>query len=159
MDRKTANEMVAGGCGLLVLGDRTFVVSPPTDHDMATLAKELRRLAKLRMKSPLESVQEDFAKLDPAVRALAVESAVKIGGKAQAEPTTEFVAAQMYEPEACRFWCWWLARKHDHSLTLKDFEPLVTEANVYEVLLKLRDATDVSKLDPNSTGRTCSKAG
>ena len=159
MDQETANELVAGGSGLLQLGDRTFVVSPPTDADMATLAGELRRLAKLKAVSPLAAVMEEFDRLPPAMREMAVKAAVGQGGKAQAEPTSDQMAAQLYDAEGIRFWVWWLARKEQPALTLKDLEPLVTPANVLEVLVRLQMATKLERLDPLSPGQPSLKAG
>lgn len=158
MDKRTVNELVAGGCGMLELGGRTYVVSAPTDADMATLAKELRRLALSRARSPLEALAEKFNALPAAMREAAIRAAVdREAVNVRKEPDAEECASQLYTTEGCRFWVWWLCRKHEPALTLKDFD-CVTADSAVEVLLKLRDATDVSRLG-NSTGRTCSAAG
>lgn len=159
MDQTTANELVAGGQGTLKLGERLFFVSAPSDADMATLTGELRRRAKSKAVNPLAAVAEEYESLPPALREAAVKAAVAQGKKEHVEPTTDQIAAQIYDPESLRFWVWWLARKHDATLTLESFTPLITDANVLEVLMLLGEATKVNRIGPNSNGRTSSPTG
>lgn len=152
MDQQTRNELAAGGTGLLDLGGRTFVVSPPTDSDFATLAGELRRLAKRRVRSPLAAVAEELAALPAEYRRMALEAASAIAAAGPVEPTQDQVGAMLYEPEGCRFWLWQLARRNHPGLTLEELKGVVTADNVTEVLAGLSSATKVDRLG-KSTGR------
>ena len=159
MDREARDESAAVRKGLLHLGDKTLVVRSPGDADFAFLAGELRRLAKLKCKSPLAALAEEFASLPAEMKALAMKEAVALKSGGEVEPTQDQIAAQIYDPEGCRVWVWWLAREDQPGLTLAGVSELINAANVVEVLAELARATGLKRAFPNSSGPTSSSAG
>lgn len=159
MTSETRNELAATAKGLLRLGDKTLVVRTPTDADSAFFMAEFRRLAKLKCRSPLAALADEWASLPPEMKAMAMREAVgqKAGG--DSEPTVQQIGAQFYEPEGCRVVVWWLARDDHPDLQLADLEKLITQDTVIAVLADLARATGVDRAFPNSDGRTSSPPG
>lgn len=159
MNAATRNELACKTKGLLRLGGKAFVVRVPTHADYAFLACELRRLAKLKVRSPLAALAEEFDTLPPAMRTLAMDRAMAMKAGGDSEPTDEQVKAQYYTPELCRAWIWWLARDDQPALALEDMTVLVTAENVIGVLAELAQATGEARAFPNSPGQTSSTSG
>ena len=125
----------------LTIGDTRFVVSQPTDDDAVTLANELRRQAQAKVKSPLAAISESLQGLPAAVQEKAIEKAVALTAGGKVQPTQDQIAAQIYEPEGCRFWLWLLARKNKPDLSLEDLKSVITAENAGDVLTRLTIAT------------------
>jgi hypothetical protein len=159
MDQETRNELAATRKGLLHLNGLALVVRTPNDADAAFAAGEWRRQAKLKTKSPLAALAEEWDSLPPAMRSALADKAITYKSGGESEPTTEQVTAQIWTPEGCRVWVWCLARDDQPDLKIEQLTPLVTEENVVQVLADLARATKVEKAFPNSPGRTSSPAG
>ena len=56
-------------------------------------------------------------------------------------PTPEQQSQQLYNPAGCCYLVWLSARKHHPRLCLEDIEPLVTDANVVQILADVSRAT------------------
>lgn len=153
-DLRRVNELVTGAPGTIKLGDRTVLVAQPSDADFITLRKELRRQFVERRKSPLQSIVADVALLPPHLQTNVIREAVGLQNNGGEEPTGEQVMEGLYQPEGCRFWVWYLARKCDPTLKLEDLSPLIDEHNVDEVLAALLEAAGLKDSQKNSAGRT-----
>lgn len=150
MSKGEFQDNVAGAPGTLEIGDKTFVVNPPTDKDMREIAKFLRKGTKSAVGMISEQIRSGIIPVE--VRAEAIKAAVETDAGGGAMPTGALAFDRMNSTEGVRFRLWVCARKLQPGLQLKDLESLVTEENCDQVNEDLDRATGMAGLG-NSPGR------
>jgi hypothetical protein len=153
IDQATANHLAAGANGAVTLGDATYLVAQPTKADFIALGKMLRKEWHAKNCRPLAAIADELEGLPPDLREFAIKAAVGIKAKASA-PDSGALSALIAEPEGCAAWVWILTRKTSPGLTLEQLRTIITEQNVNDVCVELLAATDMKRVDPNSTGAT-----
>ena len=141
MAKTTRSELAHGAPGPLTIGDRTFLVSPPSLRDLQTI----RSWVKKQLPTPLQAAIRDLAGLPVELREVAIREAVKAnpGG---ADVTGEAMREHLISAPGCRFMTWVLCKKEQPDLTLKELEPLITEDNAADVFVALDEAAGLSAL-------------
>lgn len=144
-----ATEAVSQAPALLSLGGRSFVILPPTPRDKLVTHQRMRALAESRDKSPLDYAAA-HTHLPPAIFAVAVAEAIRIGHRPAPAPAPEVIWDQYTTLEGVRWRVW-----HHVSRVLKEFKieevrDLVTEDNLYDVSDALDAALRLGVIDPNA---------
>lgn len=134
--------------GHLTLGGITFTVLPPTPGDMIRTGDKMKELARAKCAGPLDYVVRNSATLPPAMLALAVAEAIKLGAGGGVEPTIESVWEQYTTLEGVRWRVWYHV-----SRVLPDFTPeaaaaLVTDDNRLDAAEQLDAALKLKAADP-----------
>jgi hypothetical protein len=143
-----ATEAITQTPGTLTLAGRSFVILPATPRDMLATHQRMRAIAESKRTSPLDFAAR-HTHLPPAVFAVAIAEAVKMGSDAPAPPASEVIWDQYSTLEGVR----WRVFYHV-SRVLKDFTPeaaalLVTEDNLLDAAEGLDRALNFRAIDPN----------
>lgn len=141
MDQQQANDAATGAPGTVVVGEKIYLVSQPTDADFVTLRKHLRELFGRSAKSPLKAIMDDLKMLPLHLQAEAIKAAVQQQSGGGSEPTADAMQSILYTPEGCCFWLWLLARKNDRALDIQTVRASITEENVDDILAQIMRAT------------------
>jgi hypothetical protein len=145
VDPKTADELAAGAPGTVTLGGKLWLISPPSDEVMLTL----RQWVAQRMETPVEAIAKKVRNLPPELQEAAIREAVR-SEAAGSDVTAERINRELATVEGASFWFWLLAREHQPDVDLeKDVRPLVTEANVFGVLIDLHRASSLARVAKN----------
>ena len=153
MDSKTADEMAAGGPGIVTLGGTDYLCAPVTDAKLVAVRQWTK---KRRAKSPQQMMLEALAAL-PADKAKAIaalppalrDSALKaIFPEMPPDALTEEEAQEaIVSVEGCRFVAWLhLQPPMNPGLKREALDALITEDNFLDVYLQLNEATGLNKL-------------
>lgn len=134
---------------VLTVGDRTFVILPPTPRDMLATAQRMKELAAAQYVSPLQYVAAQTY-LTPGDRALAFAEAIKLGSGKAIKPTQDEVWEQYQTPDGVRWRVWYHAEKTTPGLTLAEVAALVPDGDHLRVSEALDAALMFKELDPNA---------
>ena len=142
MDSKTADEMAAGGPGIVTLGGTDYLCAPVDDKKFFAM----RAYVKSKLKTPVQAVAEAVKDLPPALRAEALKAAVaqQAGGS---EVTEEAAHDIILSRDGCRFIAWLhMQPPLNPDLTREKLNELITDDTYLDVFGQLDDATGLSKL-------------
>lgn len=155
---KAAAVASAAGPGVVVVGPRTFVLSPPAVEDYGALLKEMRRQVMAGGGDPLDAVNERISRAEKAGRPyspttinamMTVALAAGTSKEQKAEPTSEQLYAQMQTADGLRWWCWYLLRKADASVTPADvLEWVPDDAAAFRVSAELSRLSEHRAISP-----------
>ena len=140
-------EQLAKTPGVLEIGERRFVILPPTPRDMLAIGQRMKELARAKCVSPLDYVLKHTS-LTPTMLAVAVNEAIKLGSGGGVDPSPDAVWEQYSSLEGVRFQVWHYAKKAHGTLLLEEVEKLVTEDNLFDVGESLDKALRFGGLDP-----------
>lgn len=139
----------ASGPGTIELGGKTYLVSKPTDSDIASIGDYVRKQAK-KIYNPVKSLLEDLKDLPKDLQEVALKEAIRL--KNDGEPPEQLLVDIMTSPLGARFLAYMLIRKNHPEVTLKDFETLITDDNCMEVYVDLDHASGMDKVKKGLTG-------
>jgi hypothetical protein len=144
-----ATESVSQPPGALTLAGSSFVILPATPRDMLVVHNRMRAFAQAKATSPLDFAAR-HTHLPPAVFAVAIAEALKLGAGAPVPPPAEAVWDQYTTLDGVRWRLWYHV-----SRTLKEFTPeaaaaLVTEDNLLDAAEALDRALNFKGIDPNA---------
>lgn len=134
-----STDALSSAPGVLTLGDKTFVILPPTPRDMLATMTRMKEFARAKCVSPLDFVLRHMT-LPPAALALAVGEAIKIGSGGGIEPTQEAIWEQYATRAGVRWRVWYHVSRVLKDFKPADVEPLVTDDN----LLDAQEALDAA---------------
>lgn len=144
-----ALESLAALPGQVTVGDRVFIVAPPTPGDMLREALQMKQLAReAGRKDPLKYVAESLASLPPAAVAAAVGRAVELGSAPAPEPVGTLIEEQYGLPAGVRWRLWFHVNRSGGKLSEEEAKALVTDFNCGNVCVALDSALKL----PSSTG-------
>lgn len=144
--------------GVLTLAGRSFVILPPTTGDMLRVQDKMRELARAKCVSPLDFALK-HTHLPPAVLAVAVSEALKLGAGGGVQPTAEAVADEYLSLEGVRWRVWYHASRALPDLHPDDAAALVTPDNLLDAAEGLDRALRLGLADPNGQAPTTGSAG
>src|SRR5688572_16796349 len=132
---KKADRLVVSAPGPLTVGDKTYLVGPPSKADLLNIRKWVRKNHTRLLGAPagLGFTSKDLEGFSPEDRrAFIAEAArgVKMGKK---ELTEDDVFDLLTTPEGAAYMVWVSARKFDPTVTLKEFTDAITDENVEQV--------------------------
>lgn len=140
-------EQLAKAPGVLKIGERQFVILPPTPRDMLAVGTRMRELARSRCVSPLDYVLK-HTHLNPAALSLALREAIALGAGPPIKLDPESVWEQYDTIEGLRFRVWYHVSRAHKDFTPEQAEELVTEDNLFDVADALNQALRFGELDP-----------
>jgi hypothetical protein len=141
-------EALAQTPATLSLGGRSFIILPLHTRDMLATHYRMRALAEARDKSPLDYAA-GHTHLPPAVFAVAVAEAIKIGHRAPPPPPQEVIDDQYTTLAGVRWRVYYHISRVLTDFTPEDAAKLVTEDNLFDAAGKLDKAIKLAGLDPN----------
>jgi hypothetical protein len=162
--KQTRNEKVTAAPGPLKLGERTYLVLPPTPADMLSLRKYLRgRHRKERATAAGDALpglrSEELAGLTPedrlaVLREFARTKATDTGGKSTMTEDEAFDLLQ--DPDGASYMIWLSARRHQ-TVTLEEIRAAITDDNVDQILEDFDEASgaedpETGDIDPKAPG-------
>jgi hypothetical protein len=132
------NERIAGAPGPVVIGGQTYLASPPSDQDMATLHNFFRQ----KLKNPLAAIADDLDGLPAHLRDSAIRAAVELKAGGGVKMTEEFIGQEIQKPDGAAFFAWLLVRKNHPEIKLEVVRQGVSdEAAAVKLLGDLVQAT------------------
>lgn len=139
--KESRNEQIISAPVPLVLGDDTFLISPPTAADGRCLFRSYKLYLE---KEPVSSGlnKDELALLTPAervafIQAFATERAKS--GVSKSSPTLDGFATWLMTPVGAAHMIWVLGRQHQNGLKLSEVQKLITDENLEEVLADFDD--------------------
>jgi len=145
-----AVEAVNRAPGVLKLGGREFVILPPTPRDMLAVRARMEALAGEKCVSPLDFALK-HTHLPPALLAVAVTEAIKLGSGGGVKPHPDAVWDEYASLTGVRWRVWYhVSRVLGDAFTLEGAAALVTDDNLLDASEALDAALRLKDLDPNA---------
>lgn len=155
---KKADQLVVAAPGPLTIGDKTYLVGPPSKADLLNIRKWVRKNHSRLLGAPtgLGFTSKDLEGFSLEDRRLFIAEAAKGIKKPKKELSEDEVFDLLTTPEGAAYMVWIAARRFDSSVTLKEFTDAITDENVEQVLADFDDATGVEdkegEADPKAPG-------
>ncbi|MEO2090709.1 MAG: hypothetical protein ABGY75_14585 [Gemmataceae bacterium] len=135
---KRRNQELVSAPTPLTIGDRTFLVVPPSEKDTITIYRWARQ--HIRECKPVGLSSEELAGLSPEDKAFLLKEYAKTA-KGKRQITEQDIQDLLFEPEGLAFMIWVSAKKQEPSLKLEEVKALVTEDNCDQVFADFGEAT------------------
>lgn len=138
----------------LVIGGKTFVVTPPGVEDFFACRDEARRLVISESSDAIDVVNERISKAERAgkplsptmVKGMIADAMAAATSKEKAlEPTEAQMLAKITAMEMFRWWAWWLVRKVDASVTRDQISEWVPEDKVGELTIAISELMEAGQ--------------
>ncbi len=150
--------VMAGLPGVLTLGGRSFSILPPAPVDMLRVGERMAELANAKCLSPIDYAAT-HTHLPPAVFALMMSEAIKLGSGGGVKPTPEAVWDEYTTLEGVRFRVWYHAARAMPDLAPEVVAELVTADNRFNVSDALDKALKLGTSDPKGPANETGTAG
>lgn len=126
--------------GVMELGGRDYLVSPPSDGDIFMLMQYVTKVAK-KAYSPVKEAVEMCKGLDISKEAkdTIILEAYRSGNSK--EVPAERINEVMMSPIGCRFFAFLLCKKEQSEIKMDHFKEIITEDNWVEVFSQLDTAS------------------
>jgi hypothetical protein len=141
-------EALAQAPGTLTLAGRSFVILPPTTRDKQATHQRMRAFVQAKSISPLDYAAR-HTHLPPAVFAVAIAEALKLGRMPEVEPPPEAIWEQYTTLEGVRWRVWYHVSRALPEFTPEEAAALVTDDNVLDASDALDLALRLRAIDPN----------
>lgn len=145
-------DQLAAAPGAITVGGTTFAVLRPTPGDMIREALQMKQLARAVCVSPVEYVAKLATAMPPAVFALAMQEAIKLGAGGGVEPTEDAFRERYAMPDGVRWRLRYHVNRSGGSMTEAEAAALVTDANCIDVCNELDRALRLPEADKKKQG-------
>jgi hypothetical protein len=129
--------------GSIVLDNKTYLVSKPTERDIFTIFTNANKMAR-KLFNPIKETMDSIEGLnitDEQKLAILLQAhKVKSSGEIPLESISEYLMS----PHGCQFYAWILIRKNHPEVTLEMLKKFITDENVIYIFAELDEASGVN---------------
>ena len=137
------NTELVSPLGSIVLGDKTFLVSKPSERDVFTIFTNAQKMAK-KLFNPIKETMDSIDGLniteETKLAILLQAHRVKSSGEIPIDAISDYLTS----PAGCQFYAWILIRKNHPDITLEFLKQHITEDNNIYVYADLDEASGVN---------------